>query len=90
MYSGAQYQNVYEQMRSRMQSNLDLARLQQQQIPLVDYSLKNIQELKVVKYFDKVEHRTKYNWSHFKKQGYKYSAWLAARSMTYAETGCFR
>lgn len=84
---GTQYQSAYEQMRAHIQSNNEMARIKQQSIPLVDYSLTNVQNLKVIKYLNKSVLRTKYSYYQYSKQGYKYSAWLAARSMAFVNTG---
>lgn len=87
MYHGVQYQSAYEQMRSHIQSNNEMARLQQQNIPMVDYTLTDLSDIQVIKYLNHTERRIKYNYKQYLKQHLKYSGWLVARSMSFAQTG---
>lgn len=76
-----------QKMRAKQKKNIDEAKILQAQVKLVDYSLNRISRLHITS-FKKAKYgfqREVYNYYYFKKQGYKYSAWLAARSMNYIE-----
>lgn len=83
---GAQYQARYEQMRAHIQSNNEMARLRQQSIPLVDYTLTD-PEFKIIYYDNESENRVKYDLKQFQNQRCKYTSWLAARSLSFEENG---
>lgn len=74
-------------MRAKQQENITEAKKLQMQIKLVDYSLNHICKIHVVllRKVKKNFQRETYNYVRFKNQGYKYSAWLAARTMDYIE-----
>lgn len=74
-------------MKQKQREIIEKAKRDQKKQKLVDYTLNRIKNIKIAKIsktksnFD----RTQYNYSQFKRQGYKYSAWLAYRSMNYAK-----
>ncbi|MCT7696382.1 hypothetical protein [Lactobacillus crispatus] len=81
------FKQSLQKMRAKQQRNIDEAKQLQLRIKLVDYSLNRISKLHIAS-LKKAKYnfqRETYNYSRFKRQGYKYSAWLAARSMNYLE-----
>lgn len=68
-------------MKRKQKANLRKARQKQEKLELVDYSLNRINHVKLVKRVSTNVEREKYNYQQYKNQGYKYSAWLAARSI---------
>lgn len=72
-------------MKEKRRKNIEEAKKKQKFLELVDYSLNKVKKIKVVKKinpsFDYI--REIYNYDQYKQQRYKYSAWLAARSMSF-------
>lgn len=81
------FQLSLNKMKAKQAANLKQVQNKQALIKLVDYSLNKISNIKIVKYNSaiKLEKRSSYNYEQYKKQGYKYSAWLAAVSIHFAE-----
>lgn len=81
------FQLSLTKMKQKQREIIKKAKRDQKKQKLVDYTLNRIKNIKIAKIsktksnFD----RTQYNYSQFKRQGYKYSAWLAYRSMNYAK-----
>lgn len=81
---GRQYSVRYEQMRAHIQSNNELARIKQNSLPLVDYTLKNL-DFEVVYYDERPIERVKYDWNTYKKNPRKYMNYLVRRSKKFQE-----
>lgn len=79
------FQLSLNKMKQKQKNNLAKAKEEQEKLALVDYSLKSIKKPKLVKKTDLDYEREKYSYDFYKKQGYKYSAWIAARSINYIE-----
>lgn len=74
-------------MKQKQRDLMEQAKKEQEALELVDYSLnkiKNINVSKLIKPGHQFE-REQYNYEQYKRQGYKYSAWLAARSIEYSQ-----
>lgn len=80
------FQASLEKMKQKQKANLEQAKKEQSQLKLVDYTLNHVQNIKVVKWgrVKKDFQRETYNYQQYKRQGYKYSAWLAYRSLNYS------
>lgn len=80
------FQLSLDKMKQKQKNNLIKAKKQQAKLELVDYSLNYISNLKLIrKNSDIAYNREQFNYDYYKKQGYKYSSWMAARSIDYAE-----
>ena len=77
------FQLSLKKMKAKQQKNLDLAKKKQKKLVLVDYSLNHIREIKVASLVksSKLDERIKYDYDSYRRKGYKYSAWLAYRSI---------
>lgn len=84
-YTNKHYRKNFElslrNMKRKQRNNLKIARQKQENLELVDYSLNKIKHVKLVKKIKSARAREQYDYHQYKKQGYKYSAWLAARSI---------
>jgi len=65
---------------------MNKAKKEQKNLKLVDYSLTRIKNIKVVALVKTKDSfiREHYCYTRYKQQGYKYTAWLAYRSIEYA------
>ena len=88
------FQLSLNQMKKKQQKIMEQAKADQQKIKLVDYSFNYIKQIKILRLIsdiksDKVSKkgyiRQRYDWNQYQKQGYKYTAYLAARSMSYTD-----
>ena len=82
-YHGAQYRSALSQMKAHIKQNNHIAHLQQERIPLVDYSLTHPTEIRIAKLIDTTVPRAKYNLSNYQKFGIKYTQWLSKRSFAF-------
>ena len=81
------FQLSLDKMKQKQKNNLIEAKKQQAKLELVDYSLNYISNLKLIsKNSDTTYERKQFDYDHYKKQGYKYSAWMSARSINYVES----
>lgn len=81
------FQLSLDKMKQKQKNNLIEAKKQQAKLELVDYSLNYISNLKLTrKNSDTTYEREQFDYDYYKKQGYKYSSWMAARSIDYAES----
>ena len=74
-------------MKEKQKKIMEQAKEDQAQLSLVDYGLNHIDKIKVVRSKRALYgvEREPYNYQQYKKQGYKYSSYLAAKSMNYAK-----
>ena len=81
------FQLSLKKMKQKQHDLLEQAKKDQTELELVDYGLNKIKNISVSKMVKPRQHfqRDEYHYSQYKKQGYKYSAWLAARSIKYAQ-----
>lgn len=77
------FQLSLDKMKAKQTAILKQAKQEQSQIELVDYSLNKLSKIKIAKLVNVPQdfERGNYNYNWYKRQGYKYSAWLAAHSM---------
>lgn len=81
------FQLSLDKMKQKQKNNLIEAKKQQAKLELVDYSLNYISNLKLIsKNSDTSYEREQFDYDYYKKQGYKYSSWMAARSIDYTES----
>ena len=81
------FQLSLDKMKQKQKNNLIEAKKQQAKLELVDYSLNYISNLKLIrKNSDTTYEREQFDYDYYKKQGYKYSAWMSARSINYVES----
>lgn len=81
------FQLSLKKLQEKERKNIQEATKKQKAIELVDYSLNKIKNIKVTNQFNpNFDYaREVYDYNQYKRQGYKYSAWLAARSMSFCE-----
>ena len=74
-------------MKEKQKKIMEQAKEDQAQLSLVDYGLNHIDKIKVVRSKRAMYgvEREPYSYQQYKKQGYKYSSYLAAKSMNYAK-----
>lgn len=79
------FQLSLEKLQAKERKNMNEAKRKQESIELVDYSLNKVKRIKVVEEIDpNFDYmREVYDYDQYKQRGYKYSAWLAARSMSF-------
>ncbi|RMC46737.1 hypothetical protein [Lactobacillus sp. ESL0230] len=82
-YHGTQYRTIQEAVKAHVQSNEETARQLQREIPLVDYSLTKITNIKVSYYDNLKKARLQYNRQKLKSDGIKYMERLVKRSKNY-------
>lgn len=82
------FQLSLDKMKQKQQDLMKQAKETQKKLKLVDYSLNKIKNIRIVNYTKpKLGFiRDQYSYSQYKRQGYKYTAWLAARSIEYAKS----
>lgn len=81
------FQLSLEKMKQKQHDTLEQAKEDQKKLELVDYGLNKIKKINISKLVKPRHHfeRGQYNYEQYKRQGYKYSAWLAARSIKYSQ-----
>lgn len=81
------FQLSLNKMKQKQQNIIEKAKKDQERLKLVDYTLNRIKNIKIAKLSKpkKGFERQKYCYDRYKRQGYKYSAWLAYRSINYAK-----
>lgn len=81
------FQLSLEKMKQKQRKLLEQAKKDQEKLELVDYTLNRIKNIKVARWVKPKRgfKREKYDYDQYKRQGYKYSAWLAYHSMSYTE-----
>ena len=74
-------------MKAEQQENLDNAREEQRNISLVDFSFSRMRDLRLTKLNPATKNikRIKYDYDEYERLGYKYTFWLATRSMKVAK-----
>ena len=76
-----------KKMKQKQAQNIKKAKVDQQKLELVDYSLNRIKKIKISKIVSNLTYCDKEipNYEQYKKWGYRYSSWLAARSIDYVQ-----
>lgn len=84
---GINFSVSYKDMKAEQQENLDNAREEQRNISLVDFSFSRMRDLRLTKLNPATKNikRIKYDYDEYERLGYKYTFWLATRSMKVAK-----
>ena len=84
---GINFSASYKDMKAEQQENLDNAREEQRNISLVDFSFSRMKDLRLTKINPATKNikRIKYDYDEYERLGYKYTFWLATRSMKVAK-----
>ena len=84
---GINFSSSFANMKAEQQANFENAKEEQKNISLVDFSFSRMRDLRLIKLNPATKNieRIRYDYDQYQRLGYKYTYWLATRSMKVAK-----